>query len=928
MKLERKKLIKIIVAAAVFLVAALVVFVFFGHVSDTDDKTDEIKVKAKSVSNSIWLNEDIDYSGDISDNIINSLNEYCFDTVNLKSNVISESKYKVNYKKNTKYSVFKKDVTVSATKIEKITDAVSKVKASGLNAVVCVDIMNYNSVIAQIVKNSGCEGVVVYGCEKFSGKTVNKRLADITKIVSENNVAAVVYAHFKNDNNIKDIVFDKKYMSYCIMVTDKSDEELEEYIGNVNEILSDTAVSLVVDFRCDKVCNDSYYKNANELLKQVMITDKCSKLFGRSFCSLRDFIADRENSISTVVEYIKNGIDTDKALNEIAFIGLDEKKSETEDEVYKFKISCSDRYPIYINGYDYGVVENDVCDIQVNLRHGKNIITIEQNGNRIKHTVVCTKEFEGDYVTFISPSEDACYNGGETIKINAGAYFEAELYAIIGDKKIKMTSVQEQYGEYTIFSCSYKLPKSNDMKQNLGTLTIEATVGDNIKTYTAGSILVNAKNQQSTSDNQQQTLPQTSIQTPTVSVSSKNLTPYTYNSVSGKSNFVIVTKQTAETRSMEDNSSYYNPNYNCWTQGTIDYVTGESSYTNGDGDTFEMYNLSSGRRIVKDDVAFIPNGYNLPVNQMEVISSSYDNGLKIKLATTWCVPYSVNYYNLDFYAGYENKPFNIRNYTVSVVDFLFYYTSQGTGSVDVGNSEVVSKAEWINEGEYSVLRCYLKKQGGFYGYNMKYDEMGHLEISFKERGKTLSDMVIVIDPGHGGKDPGALGMNGTVYESHQTLSISTYLANYLIQNGATVYMTRTTDKTIELNDRRLMAEQVDPDLFISIHLNSSVNKNMSGTGTYYYTSFSMPLAQCIHNRLLTAYKTYCYQDNPDMLSELDDGISFYPFYVTRSEYYPSVLIETGYISNDYECAFLTDAAYQQFFAYAIYCGIADYASMR
>ena len=311
-----------------------------------------------------------------------------------------------------------------------------------------------------------------------------------------------------------------------------------------------------------------------------------------------------------------------------------------------------------------------------------------------------------------------------------------------------------------------------------------------------------------------------------------------------------------------------------------------------------------------------------------MLSSYCNNGLSIKLDTDWCIPYAVNYYNQDYYAGYENKPFNIRNYTVSVVDFVFYYTSSAKGTVDVGNNEIVASTEWINEKDYSILRCYLKKQGGFYGYKITYDENGNLDIKFKERGKSLSDTVIVIDPGHGGSDPGALGMNGTVYESGQTLKISTYLANYLIQNGAKVYMTRTSNSTVELYDRRNMAEQVDPDLYVSVHLNSAKNKSLSGTSTFYYTSFSKPLAQCIHNRLVSAYSTSCYQNNPQMMNGLDDGTSFYPFYVTRTESFPSVLIETGYISNDYECAFLTDDAYQQVFAYAIFCGIADYVSMN
>lgn len=933
LSISKKSIISIVLAAAIVFIVAVGAFAFLNSgliYNALSDNTENLQ-KAKTVSNSVWFIENLDYSNeDLAENVA-KLKSYCFDTVFVKSEFVSENKYNVKHNKKTEYGAFTKEKKIDTEKLNFLKETVKQIDAVGLNTVVCVGIMAYDSIISDIVKSTGCDGIIVANCSKYDAKLVNQRLSDITSKVKQINPNAVIYAQFADDTNIKDIIFDLEHMTYCVAVADKSSSELEGYINNFNALLENTSVGLVAEFRCERICNSSYYENADELLKQIIATDSFSKLFGRSFYSLNDFISDRDKSTSSVVDYIKNGINVENTLKEISFIGLNDEKSETNEDAFKFQINCSDKYSLYINDYNYGAVGKEVCDIEVNLRHGTNTIKIYQNGKTIEHTVVCTKEFVGDYVTFISPDEDMFYNGGSTLDITAGAYYGAELYAVIGNEKIKMSSIQESYGDYTVFSCSYKLPESREVSQNIGTLIIEATVNGKTKTYTGGSISINGKGQETTQSSQQVVLPQTNTTQPPVQNiigASNNMTPYAYNGVNGTSSFVIVTSPFAETRPMENNDSYYNPNYNSWAQGTIDYVVGESSYTNGDGDTFDMYDLSTGRRVVKDDVAFIQNGYNLPLNKLKVLSSNSDNGLSIKLSTDWCVPYAVNYYNQDFYAGYENKSFNIKNYTVSVVDFVFYYTSSASGNVNVGNNEIVAKTEWINEKEYSILRCYLKKQGGFYGYKIAYDEKGDLNLSFKQRGKTLSDMVIVIDPGHGGSDPGALGMNGTIYESGQTLKISKYLANYLIQNGATVYMTRTTNSTVELYDRRNMAEQVNPDLYVSIHLNSAKNKNLSGTSTFYYTSFSKPLAQCIHDRLVAAYRTSCYQGNTQMLNELDDGTSFYPFYVTRTESFPSVLVETGYISNDYECAFLTDDAYQQVFAYAVFCGISDYTSMQ
>lgn len=924
--MSKKSILRLISAAAVIILVAAGLFAFF-NLDIMNENPEETLDKAKAVSNAVWFIEGLDYTEADLTSGVEKLNTYCFDTVFVKPSFINERKNFVKDKQKDKYENFKTEKNIPEERIYFLKETVKQIDESGLNTIVCVDIMSYDSIIFQIASISGCDGIIVTGCADHKPDFVNRRLADITSVLRSNNQNGVVYARFGKTENIAGIAFDSEHMTYCVAPAENNDTNMT----SLNSLFENSSVGLVTEFRCDRICNSSYSEKADELVKQIMVTDGLSKLIGRSFYSLSDFISDRDKSTSTAVSYIKSGISIENALKDISFIELGESKSETDSEFFKFTINCSDRYSLYINDYNYGSVGRDVCDIEVNLRHGENIIKIYQNGKTIEHTVVCTKEFTGDYVTFISPDENMFYNGGTVLDITAGAYYGADLYAVIGNERIKMNSIQDSYGDYTVFSCSYKLPEGREVSYSIGTLIVEATVNGNTKTYTGGSVTINGKGQETTQSSQQVVLPQQNVVIPPVhniSGAGKNMTPYTYNGVSGNSNFVVVTSPFAETRPMENNNSYYNPNFNSWAQGTIDYVVGESSYTNGDGDTFHMYDLSTGRRVVKEDVAFIPGGYNLPENKIKVLSSICDNGLSIKLSTDWCVPYSVNYYNQDFYAGYENKPFNIRNYTVSVVDFVFYYTSSASGKIDVGNNEIIATTEWINEKDYSILRCYLRKQGGFYGYKMSYDENGNLDLKFKQRGKTLSDTVIVIDPGHGGSDPGALGMNGTVYESGQTLKISTYLANYLIQNGATVYMTRTSNSTVELPDRRNMAEQVNPDLYVSVHLNSAKNKSLSGTSTFYYTSFSKPLAQCIHNRLLAAYRTSCYQNNTQMLNELDDGTSFYPFYVTRTESFPSVLIETGYISNDYECAFLTDDAYQQVFAYAIFCGIADYVSMN
>ena len=119
----------------------------------------------------------------------------------------------------------------------------------------------------------------------------------------------------------------------------------------------------------------------------------------------------------------------------------------------------------------------------------------------------------------------------------------------------------------------------------------------------------------------------------------------------------------------------------------------------------------------------------------------------------------------------------------------------------------------------------------------------------------LSGKIITLDAGHGGSDPGAIGSDGTK-EKNITLAITKAVKELLEKKGAKVYMTRTTDVDVygpnasdadELQARVNVGEKYNSDLFVSLHINSSVNKNVGGFSTYYYpkTSNDLRIAKSI-----------------------------------------------------------------------------------
>ncbi len=160
--------------------------------------------------------------------------------------------------------------------------------------------------------------------------------------------------------------------------------------------------------------------------------------------------------------------------------------------------------------------------------------------------------------------------------------------------------------------------------------------------------------------------------------------------------------------------------------------------------------------------------------------------------------------------------------------------------------------------------------------------------------------LIVIDPGHGGKDPGATGANVT--EAKINLIAAKELRKKLEGLGFNVYMTRESDKYVGLYNRPQIANDLKADAFISIHANAATNKNASGIENLYYPeegySLKRELARAIQGKLI-AYT-----------GAVDRGIIERPnLVVTRETNMPSVIVEMGFLTNAEEEAKLLDPLY-------------------
>jgi N-acetylmuramoyl-L-alanine amidase len=173
-------------------------------------------------------------------------------------------------------------------------------------------------------------------------------------------------------------------------------------------------------------------------------------------------------------------------------------------------------------------------------------------------------------------------------------------------------------------------------------------------------------------------------------------------------------------------------------------------------------------------------------------------------------------------------------------------------------------------------------------------------------------IVVVIDPGHGGADVGAVGV-GDIHEADIVLPIAQQVGALLQQQGIQVVMTRNDDREIDLEPRVQMAERANATLFVSIHANSMGmdRPDVNGTETYYYSS-GAGLAQVIQTSITSTVGTN------------DRGIKQARFYVLRRTTMPAVLVEIGYVTGNEDGPRLADSNFRSQLARAIAQGILQY----
>ncbi|MEM6753650.1 MAG: N-acetylmuramoyl-L-alanine amidase [Cyanobacteria bacterium P01_C01_bin.38] len=302
------------------------------------------------------------------------------------------------------------------------------------------------------------------------------------------------------------------------------------------------------------------------------------------------------------------------------------------------------------------------------------------------------------------------------------------------------------------------------------------------------------------------------------------------------------------------------------------------------GKTGEWLRLDYGAWIKSSETVALPSAIVPSTIIRSVASSQSDDATSVSFPLQTPVPVTVKQ---------ESDKFTL----------TLHNTTAQTDTIPFNDNPFVSRMDWQqippSPGGTSTAVQYIfnLKKDQQWGYKLGYEgttlklKLRHPPELRRSRRKPLSGVKILIDPGHGGKELGAVGPTG-LPEKDVNLTVSKLLREELVKKGATVVMTREEDKFVSLGDRQKIIAREEPTLALSVHYNALPDygdaENTKGIGMFWYHPQAHSLAIYLHNYLV------------EKLDRPSYGVFWNNLALTRPEAAPSLLLELGFMSNPEE----------------------------
>lgn len=568
-----------------------------------------------------------------------------------------------------------------------------------------------------------------------------------------------------------------------------------------------------------------------------------------------------------------------------------------------------------LNGKEVKLTEDGLFSETVTLKEGKNTFTFLYGDKEYVYTInyryVILKEY--------SPSNSQSYKSGSTLAVSVTARKGSNVTANFNKETVTLKEYTSQNdevvtsGEFAEYIGSFKLP-SVTKDTNLGKIVFKASLNGKSESFNSGNITCK-KAEIAVEYN-----PNAAV------LGGKYL-----NVGTGKITEIIAYE--AETFDAYSTNDCSRPTNNYLPKGTVDYSAQGYVYYQSGSTKKEYAVLRYGRQVytsrknvptneivtvVKEYKGTLPDHNEIKIAGFETI----DNHTVLTLDTLWKAPF---YFDVlpQSYTNPKNQDYSVSKVTCNYIDITLCYTTVFEGEIEIPKTNPLFKSAKIikNKSDYTI-RLYLREQGGFYGWDSHYNENDQLVFEFlnparvseaqNTYGADLSGVKILIDVGHGGKDPGASGFSSKYNEASQNLALANKIKAELESVGATVYLTRTSNTTSSNDDKLKMLKKLKPDYCIAIHHDSSTSGSPNGFGAFYSHSFSKNAAELVyqHTKNTGIYKK--------------SKLEWHYYYMARASYCPVVLTENGFMSNSYDYSNIISDASLSKKAVAITHAIADY----
>lgn len=758
------------------------------------------------------------------------------------------------------------------------------------------------------------------------GIFINDMWANSSSNEEGSNTADPVQALYDGFSDTKKYV-SRGYADFCLVKAygsiTSSVLPFEEVTGWWNDLSEKYGIVMyVVHFNERQGEGMEGWGSVDQILRQLSVSKELSSFGGSVFHSCGDLLADTALK-DNIIKFYGDEINENSLFEELKMQSPSQLSFETYDPYVDFMGTFDENFDVYFNGSRVTLNSAGNFYFEEPLDVGMNTFTIDHKDKtyvyKIRRRIITITALDES----IENGKSLSVNGDTKIEISCNAYKGATVTATLNGKTISLTESEGKQdsdinSSYTRFTGTYTVPSGIiSQEQDLGTISVTASVTANGSEYSGtlygASVKVIALPEPPKAD---------------INVDMADQSSAGSGEVVGRIDPIRTEDETVQyIRVANDYTVVYNgstagsmptPDYAQLPAGTLDYLLTSSG---------DYYITESNKRFKKTDVTSFTDTA-LGDNPLTVNSIGSRNGSSyIKFGLKWKISYNIGFVGNNYFSGGDGG-FNLYDFTATQVHITFDNVTSVTKLPSFENNYVFSGGKWETVTVDGIpkfkLVLDLRQKGVYAGCGATYNGNGELELSFGITTNRISDMTIVIDPGHGYCksatlfDPGAVGFI-TEYESNS--GIARELESQLKALGANVVRIKTDEDFVLTRQRPAYGRSYGGDMYISIHGNKiQGNPSVRGTEVYYFTPYSQPLAAAVSSQIADYFTNNVYSDGANK----NRGAKWSYYMMTLEQDFPSIMIEVGFVTNEEDALSMAAPNHQKNIASRIVKGIQSY----